>query len=114
MSSKYKKSTLLSNTDEVVLINAADIEPVAIDWLWQGWLAMGKLHILAGMPGQGKTSLALSIAAIVSSGSCWPDGSNRRAGNVLIWSGEDDVKDTLLPRLMACGANRSNCYFIHG
>jgi putative DNA primase/helicase len=114
MSGKDEIATSISNTDEVVLIHAADINPVAIDWLWQGWLAMGKLHILAGMPGQGKTSLALSIAAIVSSGSSWPDCSNGNAGNVLIWSGEDDVKDTLLPRIMACGANRSNCYFIDG
>jgi putative DNA primase/helicase len=113
MSSNNSK-TSLNNPDEVVLINASDIEPVAIDWLWQGWLAIGKLHILAGMPGQGKTSLALSIAAIVSSGSSWPDGSKGNAGIVLIWSGEDDIKDTLLPRLMACGANRSNCYFIDG
>ncbi len=114
MSIKDEIAISLCNTDGVVLINASDIDPVAIDWLWQGWLAMGKLHILAGMPGQGKTSLALSIAAIVSSSTSWPDGSNSRAGNVLIWSGEDDIRDTLLPRLMVSGANRLNCYFIDG
>ena len=47
-------------------------------------------------------------------GGAWPDGSRCEPGKVLIWSGEDDVKDTLLPRLMAAGADRQNCHFISG
>ena len=96
----------------VQLINGADIEPEVIRWLWPGWLACGKLHIMAGAPGTGKTTIALALAATVSTGGRFPDGSKCEPGNVLIWSGEDDPKDTLLPRLMLMGADRNRIYFV--
>jgi putative DNA primase/helicase len=79
--------------------------------LWPGWLASGKLAILAGAPGTGKTTLAMALAAILSRGSDWPDGS---PGGVLIWSGEDDPNDTLAPRLQAAGADRERVHFVTG
>lgn len=100
--------------DGVVLVNGSDLVPEPVRWLWDGWLALGKLHILAGAPGQGKTTIAIAMAATVTVGGRWPDGSPSRAGNVLIWSGEDDPADTLLPRLLAAGADRSRCYFVSG
>ncbi|QGZ61078.1 AAA family ATPase [Paraburkholderia acidisoli] len=100
--------------DGIVLVNAANLEPQPVDWLWNEWLALGKLHLLAGAPGQGKTTLAMSLAAIVTRGGRWPDGSNCTAGSVVIWSGEDDPGDTLLPRLMAAGAKRDKVYFVSG
>lgn len=100
--------------DRVVLLNGANIKPEPIRWIWKDWLAQGKLHILAGAPGQGKTTIALSFAATVTSGGLWPDKSQASAGNVLIWSGEDDPKDTLLPRLLAAGADPSKIYFVEG
>lgn len=96
----------------VELICATNLEPEPISWLWQNWLAAGKFHILAGAPGTGKTTIALSLAAILSLGTEWPDGSQSPPGNVLIWSGEDDPKDTLLPRLLAHNADRSRIYFV--
>lgn len=99
---------------KVILLSAADMQPEPIRWLWHSWLAMGKFHLLAGAPGVGKTTLTMALAATVSMGGAWPDGSRCKPGKVLIWSGEDDVKDTLLPRLMAAGANRQNCHFISG
>ena len=99
---------------EVVLLNGADLEPEPVRWLWPGWLALGKLHILAGAPGQGKTTIALACAAIVTIGGRWPDASRCEPGNILIWSGEDDPADTLLPRLLAAGADRARCYFVGG
>lgn len=98
----------------VRLVNGADIEPEVIRWLWPGWLACGKLHIMAGAPGTGKTTIALALAATVTTGGRFPDHSQCQAGNVLIWSGEDDPKDTLMPRLLAMGANRSRIYFVGG
>src|SRR4051812_44819998 len=89
----------------VNLVRASDLKAEPIDWLWRGYLACGKLHIIAGAPGAGKTTIALSFAAILTSGGRWPVGTRARPGNVLIWSGEDDAKDTLLPRLIAMGAD---------
>lgn len=98
----------------VVLTCGTDLKPQPIRWLWQHWLALGKLHILAGAPGQGKTTLALAMAATVTTGGHWPDGSRCEAGSILIWSGEDDPADTLLPRLLAAGAKPERCHFIEG
>lgn len=100
--------------DGVILTNGSDLTPEPVRWLWPDWLALGKLHILAGAPGQGKTTIALAMAATVTIGGRWPDGSRCEPGSVLIWSGEDDPADTLLPRLLAAGADRSRCYFVSG
>lgn len=101
--------------DGLILARAADVVAVPIQWLWPGWLARGKMHILAGQAGLGKTTLALSLAAIVSTGDSWPDGTRcEDIGSVLIWSGEDDPADTLKPRLMAMRAECSRVYFISG
>lgn len=100
--------------DGVVLVNGSDLKPEPVRWLWNGWLALGKLHILAGAPGQGKTTIAIGFAATVTSGGRWPDGSRCAAGNVLVWSGEDDCTDTLLPRLLAAGADSSRVFFVTG
>jgi putative DNA primase/helicase len=94
------------------LVCAAAITPEAIDWLWDGWLAAGKLHILAGAPGTGKTTVALAFAATISCGGSWPDGARARPGHALIWSAEDDAKDTLVPRLITMGADLSRVHFI--
>lgn len=99
---------------QVLLTCGTDLNPEPIRWLWKDWLALGKLHILAGAPGQGKTTLALTMGATITIGGAWPDGTQCEAGNILIWSGEDDPGDTLLPRLLAAGAERSRCYFIEG
>lgn len=98
----------------VILRNAADITVKPIRWLWLHWLALGKLHILAGAPGQGKTTLALAAIATLTSGGRWPGGTVCAPGNALIWSGEDDPADTLAPRLIAMGADMKRVYFVEG
>lgn len=103
-----------SSNGRVVLLNGADLTPEPVQWLWNGWLALGKLHILAGAPGQGKTTLAMAVAATVSIGGRWPDGGRSLPGRVVIWTGEDDPADTLLPRLIAAGADRARCHFVSG
>jgi hypothetical protein len=96
----------------VELISAATIEPVPIKWLWHGWLARGRMNVLAGPPGGGKTTLAGEMAAIVSTAGLWPDGSRAQQGNVVIWTGEDDPEDTLVPRLIASGADLRRVHFV--
>lgn len=98
--------------DAVILTKASAIKVVPVQWLWQDWLAQGKVHLLAGAPGQGKTTIALAFAATVSAGGKWPDGQRCAPGNVLVWSGEDDAADTLIPRLMAMGANLDRVHFV--
>lgn len=100
--------------DGVILTRASDLQITPIIWLWRDWLACGKLHLLAGAPGQGKTTIALSLAATVTSGGHWPDGSRCPVGSALVWSGEDDPADTLAPRLKAMGADMDRVYFVSG
>ena len=98
----------------VILRRGCDVEPVPIDWLWPGWLAAGKLHLIGGAPGTGKTTVAVALAATVSSSGQWPDGSRAHAGSVVIWSGEDDNADTLNPRLRAAGADLQRVHTVGG
>ena len=93
------------------LLPASGIKPEPISWLWRDWLARGKMHIIAGQPGTGKTTLAMKMAATVSAGSRWPDGTEATKDNVIIWSGEDDPADTLVPRLEASGADLNRIFF---
>lgn len=77
------------------------MEPIT--WLWNGWLAKGKFHLIAGAPEAGKTTLGLSMVAAISSGNYWPDGTRATVGNCLIWTSEDGLADTIKPRLLAMG-----------
>ena len=110
----HRNTSPNNNQATVMLQCAADVHPQPIGWLWNGWLAKAKLHILAGMAGTGKTTIAISLAAIISNGGNFPDDSKSPQGSVLIWSGEDSAADTLVPRLMAAGANLNNIHFIGG
>ena len=104
-----------ADTRTVKIRCATDIKPLPITWLWPGWVPAGKLTILAGAAGTGKTTLALGLASVLTAGGTWPDGSAcKRKGNVLVWSSEDVADDTLVPRLIASGADLSRCHFIEG
>ena len=106
--------TDLTVTRSVILTCANTIEPEPIEWLWASYMAKGKLHVLAGAPGGGKTTITMAFAAVVSRGGKWPDGSQCKRGRVVIWTGEDDPKDTLVPRLMAAGADLDYVSFVTG
>lgn len=89
----------------------SEVEPQAVAWLWPGWLAHGKLHILAGRPGSLKTTTAIGFCAAVTAGGQWPDRAPVTPGKVVIWSGEDAVDDTLMPRFIAAGGDRAQVAF---
>jgi putative DNA primase/helicase len=91
---------------------ASDVRPEAVRWLWNGWLAAGKVHILAGPAGTGKTTLALALAATITTGGRWPDGTRATPADVVMWSGEDGIADTLVPRLAANGADCNRVRFV--
>jgi putative DNA primase/helicase len=96
----------------VNLQRASELKATSISWVWPGWLARGKAHIIGGQPGAGKTTLAMKIAATISTGGRWPGGTTATKGNVVIWSGEDDQADTLKPRLAASGADLDRVFFV--
>ena len=111
--SKAPPPACASHGAVVSLLSAEHVRADPVRWLWPGWLAGGKLAIIGGAPGCGKTTIALALGAAVSQGGAFPDGSRcAPPGNVLIWSGEDDPGDTLKPRLLAAGANLSRCFFV--
>lgn len=92
--------------------DAVVLEPVR--WLWRGFLPAGMLTILGGAPGCGKTTIALSLAATVTCGGPWPDGTRcTRPGDVMVWSGEDPPTVTAA-RLTAAGADMTRVHFIDG
>ena len=86
---------------------AADITMKPVEWLWHQRIAIGKVTVLAGEPGLGKSQVAgAAIPAIVTAGLCWPLSDQRcTPGDVLIVSGEDDAEDTIVPRAAAAGAD---------
>jgi len=99
---------------KVRLIRATGVQPVKIDWLWPGYIARGKLHLLGGGKGAGKSTLLYDLFARTTAGGNWPDGTPAPIGDALIWSGEDDFNDTILPRFLAAGGNPDRLFFIDG
>lgn len=99
---------------KVELVRGDMVEPEPIDWIWESWLAAGKLHILAGQAETGKTTIAIAIAATLSSGGLFPDGAGAPIGDTLVWSGEDDFRDTILPRFIANGGVRDRIHQVKG
>ena len=91
----------------------SDVATKAVDWLWRGRIARGKLTVIAGDPGEGKSLLTHDIEARVTTGGRWPCGEgNAPLGTVIILSAEDDPGDTIKPRLLAAGADTDKCIVI--
>ena len=86
------------------LVCATDIEPVATDWWWPGWLPKGKLVLLDGNPGTGKSTLALDVVARLSRGESFPTSDTTASCRSAVISTEDAADDTIRPRLDAAGA----------
>jgi predicted ATP-dependent serine protease len=83
----------------------ADVEPEPVNWLWIARIARGKLTLIAGDPGIGKSQISIYIAGPVSKGAAWPDGGSAPLGSVLILTAEDSARDTVRPRLEGTGAD---------
>lgn len=100
---------------KINLVKGSDVKMRPVMWLIDQWLPMGKLTLLAGAGGTGKTTLALGIAAAITSGGLFPNGQRYLGkSNVLIWSSEDDPEDILTPRLAAMGADLTKVFILKG
>src|SRR5829696_8774063 len=83
----------------------SEVEPERVEWLWPGRLPLGKLAVLDGDPGLGKSAMSLDVAARVSAGLELPDGQQCEPAGVVLLSAEDGLADTIRPRLDAAGAD---------
>jgi len=91
----------------------SDVQAKPIRWLWPGRIARGKVSMVAGHPGLGKSQLTANLAAIVTTGGIWPvDNTPCEPGNVIFFSAEDDAEDTIRPRLEAAGADLDRVYIL--
>ncbi len=92
------------------VVNMADVAPETVTWLWHPYIPKGKLTLIEGDGGIGKSWLSCAIACAVSNGRGLPNSEPFEAGNVLMLSAEDGLGDTLRPRLDAVGADVSRIY----
>jgi len=92
----------------LVSVCAASVRPEPIEWIWEGRIARGKHTAIAGEPGLGKSQTGIDIAARITREARWPHGEGiAPKGRVVILSAEDAAQDTIVPRLMAAGADLS-------
>jgi hypothetical protein len=99
---------------ELLSRNAANITPEKVEWIWPGRLACGKHTCIAGEPGTGKSQLSIAIVSAITTGGEWPCGEGRSPiiGNAIILSAEDGAADTVVPRLMAAGADLDRVHIV--
>jgi AAA domain-containing protein len=92
---------------------ASDVQPEKLIWVWPGRIPEGKLVLVGGPPGLGKSQLTAFMAATISNGGNWPcnEGSTI-VGSVIFMSAEDGIEDTIVPRLMAAGANLDRVHIV--
>jgi len=94
------------NTKELKLINMADIQSKKVEWLWYPYIPYGKITIVQGDPGEGKTTFILKLAADLSNGERLPfESIEREAISIIYQTAEDGLEDTIKPRLEKAGAD---------
>ena len=96
------------------IIKASEIEPKEVKWLWYPYIPFGKVTLLHGDPGDGKSKLMLSIAALLSKGEPLPftDEEETEPMTIIYQTTEDDADDTVVPRFNSAGGNGENLIFI--
>ena len=104
----------MSNLCDGQLQLYSNVNATEIEWLWYPYIPMGKITLLQGDPGSGKSTLMMNVIAAASTGSQMPDGSKqKKAFHVIYQCSEDDVSDTIKPRLKAAGAECRNVAFVN-
>lgn len=99
----------------LAVVTLADVEPELVTWLWPGRIPAGKVVTLDGDPSLGKSTVALTFAATITTGGAWPDGSVcTTPGDVVLLSAEDGLADTVRPRLDAAGADVRRVHAVQG
>ena len=96
------------------IIKASEIEPKEVKWLWYPYIPFGKVTLLQGDPGDGKSKLMLSIAALLSKGEPIPftETEENEPMTIIYQTTEDDADDTVVPRFNSAGGDGENLIFI--
>jgi putative DNA primase/helicase len=93
-------------------IRASDVIQKHVEWLWLNRIARGKLTLLAGHPGLGKSQVSIDVISRITTGREWPDGNTAPLGSCLILASEDAANDTICPRLELAGADLSKVHIV--
>ncbi len=97
----------MSNEEtKLKIVKMSEVELQNINWLWYPYIPSGKISIIQGDPGEGKTTLALRLAAACSTGQAFPGMEIAEPFNVIYQTAEDGLGDTIKPRLMEAGADQ--------
>jgi AAA domain len=107
-----KRAAFGDGRDNGGLVLVSEVDREQVTWLWRDRIPLGKVSVLDGDPGTGKSTLTLTIAAKVSTGSPFPDGDRPERGDVILLNAEDDIGDTIRPRLEAAGADLARCWVL--
>ena len=99
---------------ERLLTLYSEVQSTDVRWLWYPFIAIGKITLLQGDPGDGKSSMMMNLIAELSTGGKTPDGCKIGAPQKVIYQcSEDGVSDTIKPRLERCGADCGKIAFIN-
>ena len=97
-----------------ILTLYSDVQATSVRWLWYPFIAVGKITLLQGDPGDGKSTMMMNLIAELSKGGNTPDGKPIGMPKKVIYQcSEDGVSDTIKPRLEKCGADCRNVAFIN-
>ena len=105
--SKSIKQKGRSGMSETIIRKMSEVELQEVKWLWKPYIPFGKLIIIQGDPGEGKTTFALRLAAACSSGVALPGMETTEPFNVIYQTAEDGLGDTIKPRLIEAGADEN-------
>ena len=97
---------------DLELIRMSDIQPEEVQWLWYPYIPLGKLTVIQGDPGEGKTTFVLAMIAALTKGEALPEREPLDPVNILYQTAEDGLADTIRPRLDALGADCSRVLVI--
>jgi hypothetical protein len=104
------------NSTELIVIRGDRASEKPLRWMWKPYLPLGKLVHFGGNSSQAKSPVTIDLAARISIGASWPDGTANTQGprSVVLLNIEDDLEDTILPRFRLAGGDKSKLYYVKG
>lgn len=104
---------MTENYENLRIISGSQIEPKEVDWLWYPYIPYGKITIVQGDPGEGKSTFVLNLAAMLTTGTPLPYSTDEyEPMNVIYQNTEDDAEDTVIPRFINAGGDVNRIFFI--